>query len=74
MWRETERYIEREIVRFNQSEFTFFLTPFTQVHLEVLTRITQGVEALGFGCQGVIESPLKGDKSGNTEFLAHFVR
>jgi hypothetical protein len=46
----------------------------TQVHLEVLTRITQGVEDLGFGCQGIIESPLKGDKSGNTEFLAHFVR
>ena len=45
----------------------------SQVHLEVLTRITQGVEALGFGCQGIIESPLKGDKSGNTEFLAHYV-
>lgn len=23
-------------------------------------------------CKGVTESPLKGDKSGNTEFLAHF--
>jgi len=45
-----------------------------QVHLEVLTRITEGVEALGFGCQGIIVSPLKGDKSGNTEFLAHYVR
>lgn len=46
----------------------------SQVHLEVLERVTQGVEALGFGCQGIIESPLKGDRSGNTEFLAHFVR
>jgi len=45
-----------------------------QVHLNVLTRVTQGIEALGFGCQGIIESPLKGDKSGNTEFLGHYVR
>jgi 23S rRNA (cytidine1920-2'-O)/16S rRNA (cytidine1409-2'-O)-methyltransferase len=38
----------------------------------VIQRITAGIEAYGFKCQGVTESPLKGDKSGNTEFLAHF--
>jgi len=46
----------------------------TQVHHEVVLAVTQGIEAFGFGCQGVIESPLKGDKGGNTEFLAHYVR
>jgi 23S rRNA (cytidine1920-2'-O)/16S rRNA (cytidine1409-2'-O)-methyltransferase len=45
-----------------------------RVHAEVCDRVTAGIEALGFTCRGVIESPLKGDKSGNTEFLAHFVR
>jgi hypothetical protein len=43
-----------------------------QVHAEVVKRITTGIEAYGFSCNGVTESPLKGDKSGNTEFLAHF--
>lgn len=43
-----------------------------QVHAQVIQRITAGIEAYGFKCQGVTESPLKGDKSGNTEFLAHF--
>eukprot|EP00882_Tetradesmus_deserticola_P008485 GHRQ01008948.1.p1 GENE.GHRQ01008948.1~~GHRQ01008948.1.p1 ORF type:complete len:364 (+),score=119.49 GHRQ01008948.1:200-1291(+) len=43
------------------------------VHRQVIARITQGVEAYGFSCRGVTESPLKGDKGGNTEFLAHFV-
>lgn len=36
--------------------------------------MTAGIEAWGFDCKGVTESPIKGDKSGNTEFLAHFVR
>lgn len=44
----------------------------TQVHAAVVQRITAGIEAYGLKCQGVTESPLKGDKSGNTEFLAHF--
>lgn len=44
----------------------------SQVHAQVIQRITAGIEAYGFKCQGVTESPLKGDKSGNTEFLAHF--
>jgi hypothetical protein len=43
-----------------------------QVHAQVIQRITAGIEAYGFKCQGITESPLKGDKSGNTEFLAHF--
>jgi hypothetical protein len=43
-----------------------------QVHAEVIQRISAGIEAYGFQCLGVTESPLKGDKSGNTEFLAHF--
>eukprot|EP00879_Flechtneria_rotunda_P029443 GHRR01031850.1.p2 GENE.GHRR01031850.1~~GHRR01031850.1.p2 ORF type:complete len:105 (+),score=37.92 GHRR01031850.1:598-912(+) len=44
-----------------------------QVHQQVIQRITAGIEAYGFKCKGVMESPLKGDKGGNTEFLAHFV-
>lgn len=38
----------------------------------MIQRISAGIEAYGFQCLGVTESPLKGDKSGNTEFLAHF--
>eukprot|EP00878_Enallax_costatus_P045449 GHUV01054756.1.p1 GENE.GHUV01054756.1~~GHUV01054756.1.p1 ORF type:complete len:108 (-),score=29.70 GHUV01054756.1:8-331(-) len=43
-----------------------------QVHQHVIQRITAGIEAYGFKCHGVTESPLKGDKGGNTEFLALF--
>lgn len=43
-----------------------------QVHKEVIQRVTEGVEQFSFHCEGVIESPLKGDKSSNTEFLAYF--
>jgi 23S rRNA (cytidine1920-2'-O)/16S rRNA (cytidine1409-2'-O)-methyltransferase len=43
-----------------------------QVHAEVIQRISAGIQAYGFQCLGITESPLKGDKSGNTEFLAHF--
>jgi 23S rRNA (cytidine1920-2'-O)/16S rRNA (cytidine1409-2'-O)-methyltransferase len=42
------------------------------VHAEVVSRITAGIEAYGLRCRGVTESPIKGDKAGNTEFLAHF--
>jgi 23S rRNA (cytidine1920-2'-O)/16S rRNA (cytidine1409-2'-O)-methyltransferase len=38
----------------------------------VVERVVAGVEAHGLGCVGVMESPLKGDKAGNTEFLAYF--
>lgn len=38
----------------------------------MIERISAGIEAHGFSRRGVIESPLKGDRGGNTEFLAHF--
>lgn len=43
------------------------------VHAEVIERISAGIEAFNLRRRGVTESPLKGDKGGNTEFLAHFV-
>jgi len=39
----------------------------------VIERISRGVAAYNLQPKGVIESPLKGDKGGNTEFLAYFV-
>jgi 23S rRNA (cytidine1920-2'-O)/16S rRNA (cytidine1409-2'-O)-methyltransferase len=42
------------------------------VRKEVVERVVAGVEAHGLSCVGVMESPLKGEKSGNTEFLAYF--
>ncbi|KAL6564963.1 hypothetical protein OROMI_016413 [Orobanche minor] len=43
------------------------------VHKEVLAKIVNGVQDLGFQCKGWIESPLKG-ADGNQEFLASFSR
>lgn len=43
-----------------------------RVHAEVVARVCAGIEACGLPCCGHIESPLKGDKGGNTEFLALF--
>ena len=43
------------------------------VHQEVIDKITKGVEAHGFSCQGVTDSPIEGGK-GNKEFLAYFLR
>ncbi|EFJ44852.1 hypothetical protein VOLCADRAFT_82618 [Volvox carteri f. nagariensis] len=45
-----------------------------QVHAEVLERVTGGIQAHGYELVGTTESPIKGDKSGNTEFLAYFIR
>ncbi|PNT05494.1 hypothetical protein POPTR_014G175500v4 [Populus trichocarpa] len=45
----------------------------SQVHQEVLEKITKGVEGFGFRSNGWIESPLKGAE-GNIEFLVHFSR
>ena len=42
------------------------------VHAEVIARIKEGAEQLGFVSQGVVDSPIKGATSGNKEFLAHF--
>jgi 23S rRNA (cytidine1920-2'-O)/16S rRNA (cytidine1409-2'-O)-methyltransferase len=44
-----------------------------KVHAEVIERISKGIVAHNLRPRGVTESPLKGDKGGNTEFLAHFV-
>lgn len=40
----------------------------------MIERVTAGIAAHGYELRGVTESPIKGDKGGNTEFLAHFVR
>lgn len=45
-----------------------------KVHQDVIQRVTSGIEAWGFKAQGVCESPIKGEKSGNTEFLSYFIR
>lgn len=44
------------------------------VHEEVITKVTVGIESMGFACQGVIPSPIQGAVSSNREFLAHFRR
>ena len=44
------------------------------MHQEVIGKVTAGAAELGFVRQGVVESPIKGAASGNTEFLAHFMR
>lgn len=43
------------------------------VHATVIERVTKEIEAAGFVCHGVIESPIKGTE-GNKEFLGYFVR
>ncbi len=40
------------------------------VHADVLRRVTEGAQGIGFAVQQTIESPLRGAKEGNTEFLA----
>jgi len=42
------------------------------VHAEVVARVVAGLGVLGFSCQGTMESPLRGAKEGNTEFLGAF--
>lgn len=44
-----------------------------RVHKEVIERVTNGVQAYGFACQGVIESPIEG-ATGNKEFLGYFIK
>lgn len=43
------------------------------VHAKVIEQVKKGIEAFGFVCQGVIESPIEGT-TGNKEFLAYFKR
>lgn len=44
------------------------------VHQRVIASVVAGIETHGFKNHGVIESPIKGAASGNTEFLAYFTR
>ena len=45
------------------------------VHRAVIKKVTEGIASHGFKLVGdPIESPIKGDKGGNTEFLAYFIR
>ena len=45
-----------------------------KVHLEVIERVIEGANELGFVYHSHTVSPIKGAKEGNTEFLAHFTR
>jgi len=44
-----------------------------KVHQSVIQKIIAGLKEYGFGCKGVIESPILGG-SGNKEFLGYFIR
>lgn len=44
------------------------------VHQEVLRKVIQGTEAIGFLSFGSCESPVRGAVGGNKEFLAYFKR
>ena len=39
------------------------------VRIRTIQEVKTALEASGFECQGVIESPIKGKRSGNTEYL-----
>ena len=45
----------------------------TEIHKSVIKNVIDGFDSHGFGCAGLIVSPIKGG-SGNIEYLAHFVR
>ena len=45
-----------------------------QVREEVVSRVVQGWEDVGFQCGLVVESPITGATSGNIEYLAHLKR
>ena len=44
-----------------------------KVHKEVIERVASGIQAHGYQCYGVIESPIEG-ATGNKEFLGYFSR
>ncbi len=44
------------------------------VHEKVIEKIKMGMAEFGFEMKAIIESPIRGDKSGNKEFLALFKR
>jgi 23S rRNA (cytidine1920-2'-O)/16S rRNA (cytidine1409-2'-O)-methyltransferase len=45
-----------------------------EVHESVVASVTEGFAACGWRRLGVTESPVRGAKGGNVEFLAHFAR
>jgi len=45
----------------------------SKVHDRVVKNVKAGIEAFGFTCKGIIDSPIRGSY-GNKEFLAYFVR
>jgi 23S rRNA (cytidine1920-2'-O)/16S rRNA (cytidine1409-2'-O)-methyltransferase len=45
-----------------------------EVRAKVVNSVIEGWKEVGFECLGWMESPIKGATSGNTEYLAHFVR
>ena len=45
-----------------------------RVREEVVSRVVQGWEDVGFRCRQVVESPITGATSGNVEYLAHLQR
>lgn len=44
------------------------------VHEKVIDKVKRGMREFGFEMQGIIDSPIRGAKSGNKEFLGMFVR
>ncbi|MBL4587832.1 TlyA family RNA methyltransferase [Candidatus Babeliales bacterium] len=44
------------------------------VHKAVQEKIVAGMAELGSECQGIIESPIRGNNSGNKEFLGYFIK
>jgi 23S rRNA (cytidine1920-2'-O)/16S rRNA (cytidine1409-2'-O)-methyltransferase len=44
------------------------------VHRKVIEKVTTGMQALGFRCEGIIDSPLLGAAAGNKEFLGLFIQ
>ena len=45
-----------------------------EVRAKVVSSVIEGWKEVGFECLGWMESPIKGAASGNTEYLAHFIR
>jgi 23S rRNA (cytidine1920-2'-O)/16S rRNA (cytidine1409-2'-O)-methyltransferase len=43
------------------------------IHQSVIENVTKGIQAVGFSCIGITESPIEG-ATGNKEFLAYFRR
>lgn len=44
-----------------------------KVHQEVIQNVKDGIQAAGYQCQGIIDSPILGS-TGNKEFLGYFIK